>query len=188
MCSTPPPRRLAVKRGSSFEAQGRRSPRAARERAPPCPIRTARAPWIGRRRHIGLHHLEHLEEVTVGEQVVSATRPPLRVTRATSAAAASGRLANITPHVEMTASNSPSAKASFSASPMRYSILRPSALARSRARRPDRPRCRRQQRWPPLGDGTRGQPVPVARSRMRSARLRDRAVARNARSNRQYPG
>jgi hypothetical protein len=51
-----------------------------------------------------------------GSQVVSAMRPPFRQTRASSAAAASRRLANMTPKVETTASNSPS-RTEFSASP-----------------------------------------------------------------------
>ena len=51
--------------------------------------------------------------------VVSAIRPPGFVTRASSAAAASGRLANMTPTVETTASNEASSKGKASASPVR---------------------------------------------------------------------
>jgi hypothetical protein len=51
-----------------------------------------------------------------GAQVVSALRPPLRQTRASSPAAASGRLANMTPNVDTTASNSPVSKGRLSAS------------------------------------------------------------------------
>ena len=59
-----------------------------------------------------------LNRLPSDSQVVIASRPPLRTTRAISRAALSGRLANIMPHVEMTASKLPSAKGSRSASPI----------------------------------------------------------------------
>src|SRR3989337_2338191 len=57
--------------------------------------------------------------VPSGGQVVSARRPPLRQTRASSAAASSGRLTNMTPQVEIAASKAASGQASFPASPAR---------------------------------------------------------------------
>ena len=58
-----------------------------------------------------------LNRLLSDSQVVRAIRPPLRQTRASSPAAASGRLANMTPHVDTTASNAPCVEGKLSASP-----------------------------------------------------------------------
>ena len=60
-----------------------------------------------------------LKTLPSGVQVVRAMRPPLRQTLASCLAAASGRLANMTPTVDTTASKAPSSKGRSSASPRR---------------------------------------------------------------------
>ena len=63
---------------------------------------------FGWRRHVGGHHLEELGYAARGMPASSASLPPGRVTRASSAAAARWSGVNITPKAETTTSNSAS--------------------------------------------------------------------------------
>jgi hypothetical protein len=109
--------------------------------------------------------------VLSGFQVVSPIRPPRLQTRASSPAAASGCLTNMTPQVEMTTSKLAFSNGSFSASPIWYSIGRPARVANDRAasiRSP--PRSVPTTRLPgtAIAIAREAHPVPHARSRTRS--------------------